>query len=165
MHATMYVTGEVTAEAYNKFSRRLTRLISEGITNVTLEIISEGGDAYSALAYFDLIRASNVNFVGVASGLVASASTLIFLGCHQKQIRPNAYLMLHEDSIGGIENLQVSDIERVAKHGRRLEDQWSFLLSTVTPLSKERWDALHAEELFLSADDCVKLGIVNSILR
>ena len=72
--------------------------------------------------------------------------------------------MLHEDSLGGIEGAQVAMIERVAAHGRRLENQWCKLFADVSNVSKEDWDKLHAVETYLSADDCMTMGILDKVI-
>lgn len=165
MDKILYITGEITPESYNEFSRKVRLLEVKGVKRVVLEIISEGGDAYSALAYFDRIQSSQIEFVGIATGLVASAATLIFIGCEQRYMTNSAWLMIHEDSLSGLDNSKVSQLERETKHARRMEDQWSSLFAFCTKVTKLKWDALAKTETYMDADECYKLGILDGIVE
>jgi len=161
---TLYITGDIDSEAFTRFSRKIKRYEREGKKKLNLELISEGGDAYSALAFYDLIKRTPIEITAVATGLVASAATLIFIACSKRYMTKNSYLMVHEDSLSGIEDGKVSQIEKEAKHARRLENQWDALFYESTAISETYWCKLNKEETFLSAEECRKLCIIEGIL-
>lgn len=160
----LYITGDITMESFNEFSMRLRECELEGDKVVQLEIISEGGDAYAGLAYFDRIRNSKVEIRGVATGLVASAASIIFIACHKRFMTKNAWLMVHEDTLSGIDDKKVSEIEKEARHARRMEDQWCELFNSVTIISKDYWAGLNRCETYLSSSDCDFLGILDGVV-
>jgi len=159
--AKIYIT-EISDEAYIEFSRAIDNLKAN--SKITLEITSSGGDVYAALAFYDKIRTSKHKFTGVVFGWAASAGTLVFLGCHHRIMAPSSWLMFHEDTPSDTDNKPVGEVERIAKHSRRLENQWNDLLSKVTKLTSEEWQKLHAAETYLTAQECLNLKIIEEIL-
>jgi len=162
LNRVIKIVGEITDEGYLAFTRRLTQLEREGNKPVELEIISEGGDAYTALAYCDRMRNSPLEIHVKAFGLVASAAVLILAAGDKRSMGPHAWVMVHEDSGELVGN--VTALEKAAKHMRRLETQWSCILGSLTKTSAAQWMHLHSDEQFLSAQQCLELGLVDEIL-
>lgn len=160
----LYITGEINDEAYNKFSMELRELELKKVKRVDIELISEGGMASSALAFFDRIISSPSSIHITATGLVASAATLILAAGSRRTMTVNAWVMTHEDTATTTKGLMVSDAEREIKHLRRLEVQWNHLLSTVTRCDSEKWAEMNAKTTYLSAKECLKLGLIEEIV-
>jgi ATP-dependent Clp endopeptidase proteolytic subunit ClpP len=159
----IYLSGEINDENFSIFSKELTELENDGEENVCIELSSGGGDAYAALAFFDRIRISTCSITIVAFGQVASAAVLILAAGKRRIIAPSSWVMVHEDS-PEVEGLSVHEAERVVRHHRRLENQWNALLAKTTKTSANRWGRLHKKETFLTASECVTLGLADEIL-
>lgn len=162
----IYISGEISDESYVEFAEAFTKLyINPKVRKITISITSEGGNAYSALAYYDLITQASTTkpVITIATGLVASAASLIFMAGTERHMTKNAWLMVHEDTVSGVEDMKVSQIEKEAAHGRRLENQWCTLMQEATGIEFSTWKALHEKETFLDVTDCVNMGICRRI--
>lgn len=167
MNNTIYITGEITVESFMRFQKKLN-LILEETQQVYVELNSEGGDAYAAMAYFDLIQRKNKNpgrAVNVtATGLCASAAVLILAAGKRRYMTKSAWVMVHEDTTPIRKGMQVSAVEKEAKHARRLEVQWAELLADVTSATSVYWEELHKNETYLNAKECLELGLIEEII-
>jgi len=163
---TIYLSGDIDEESYSAFDIALSEIEeSAEIDNVILKIISFGGDAYSALAFFDRIKRSPLNVRTHGDGMVASAATLILAAGSTRSMAKNAWLMVHEDTAGATQNMKVSPVERVAAHARRVENQWAGILADVTKTKFSEWVRLHKEETHLTAAECLELGIIDEVIQ
>lgn len=155
------IHGDINVEAYTEFDKELTSLEELGYDAV-IEIVSDGGDAEVALAFYDRIVYSPVDTITVVSGCAHSAASLIFAAGDRRIVMPNAWVMVHEETPPSFKDMTVSEIEKSIAHYRRLENQWVKLFSERTNLTVEECQKLHKEETYLSADDCVKIGLAHA---
>lgn len=160
----IHIAGEITDESFVLFNRKLDKLESFNHESVQITLLSGGGDAYTALAFFDRIKASKCHIDVVATGLVASAATLILAAGDKRYMTKSSWIMTHEDQATVDTADSVSKIEKNAKHSRRLEDQWCKILASVTKTSVKKWDALNKAETYLTPEECLKLGLIEEIL-
>lgn len=161
---TIVIAGEITSELYGEFSSKLRAYEKKKYKEVNIEISSGGGDPYSALAFYDRIKTTRLVTNITATGLVASAATLIFIACTRRFMTQNSWLMVHEDTISGIDYLKVSQVEKEAAHARRLEDQWVKLFFQSTAISKDYWTDVNKKETYFSSVDCLNLGIIEGLV-
>jgi ATP-dependent protease ClpP protease subunit len=162
---TLYIVGEISAENYLKFSEQLAVL--EGVKRaadnpITIELFSEGGDAYSALAFAGRIRNCKSPTIIIAHGYVASAAVLILASGVYRKMSKEAWVMVHEDS-GEIAG-NVTEMQRDANHFRRLENQWAKLLEQVTNRSAKFWADAHTKTTYFCARECLDLGIIDEVI-
>jgi ATP-dependent Clp protease, protease subunit len=158
----LYINGEISNESYLVFAKKLSRLeVNYPGQTIQVEITSDGGDSESGLAFFDRIRNSPNQIVTVAYGLVASAASLVFAAGHKRFMAPNAWLMVHEESLKMSD--KVSTLERDIKHFREIEDQYSTLMAGVSTTDKTEWDRLNTNETYINAKYALQLGIADGI--
>ena len=67
---------------------------------IYLHINSFGGSVFASLATIDSIRNCKYPVVSIIEGAAASAATLISVVCHERIIRKNAYMLIHQMSSG-----------------------------------------------------------------
>lgn len=158
----LYIVGEITDEAYKRFTRQLSAREAQNLKDVELELVSEGGDPIAALAFAGRIKSSKCNINITAYGQVASAAVLILAAGDHRRMQANCWMMVHEDS-AALEG-EVAQLEKATKHLRRLEDQWSKLLQMYTGTPAEVWTELHKHTTYLSAGECRDLKIVDEII-
>lgn len=156
----IHVHGEISTESYDKFAKRMSRLERDGSGVIELELFSEGGLACAALAYSARIRRSPCAVRITAYGLVASAAVLILAAGDDRHMAKDAWLMVHEDSISEFEG-DATAVRRLTKQLDLMENQWSQLLAELTNASKEEWMRLHSIEQYISAEECLRLGIAD----
>lgn len=160
------ITGDINEAAYCQFAEELfdaqTAVMKYKQENrkITVEIHSSGGEALSALAFYDLIKSSKIPIITIGTGKVYSAAVLVLAAGHEVYMRPNTWVMVHEES--GKEAFDnVVAIEREAAQYRRMEDQWCQLLELETNTPAATWSNLHKKTTYLDADECIKLGLVD----
>jgi ATP-dependent Clp protease protease subunit len=130
-----------------------------------LMICSEGGDMSAAFALIDVMQSSNIFIKTVGLGQIASAGLLIFLAGSpgRRTLTPNTSIMSHQYAWG-------SD----GKHHELLATIREFELTQTrmvqhyincTGLSEEqiKQHLLPAHDVYLSADDALRLGICDHI--
>ena len=167
----LYIIGDIDWDSYKEFTQQLAVLEGKNKT-IYVELASDGGLAYAALAFASRIRLSTSKIHIHASGNVASAAVLILAAGHYRTMAKEAWVMLHED-LGEYEPMkgEVTSLEAQLKKQqveikqlRRLEDQWDVLLETYTGSSKETWHKFHQNTTYLTADDCQFHGLIDKII-
>lgn len=159
----IHIYGEITDESFVIFNRKLDKLENINHEDIRITIISGGGDAYAALAFFDRIKASPCHIDIVVTGWAASAASLILAAGDRRYMTKNAWVMVHEDNTF-IKHKSISEAEKDIKHGRRLEDQWSKLFASVTNASATFWNKVNKAETYLTAEECLKVGLIEEII-
>lgn len=159
------IIGDIDEVAYKEFVERMDEIdeMLEG-DDVLIELCSHGGDAMVALAFHDRIIRSKNPITIVATGMVASAAVIILAAGDKRHMTKSAWVMVHEDTVPVTEDDKVSQIEKQAGISRQFEVQWCNLLAKRTKASSSRWETLHADETYLSAEECLELGLVNKII-
>lgn len=165
MSRTLRIIGMIDTEGYKEFSMALAELEKKPRQPVKVELNSEGGDVYDALAYYDRIRLSACEIHILVIGQASSAAVLVLAAGDERAMTANSWVMVHEDSTEGtLQDKRVGQAEKDLKHLRRLEDQWNKLLEDKTDTKAEIWGNLHAAETFLTADECLGLGLIHEII-
>lgn len=166
MSHKIYITGEINDDSYRKFSKQLGALERRLKTNTIIDIIlfSDGGSAYAALAFYDRILQTKLEVRITGTGCVMSAATLILAAGAIRRMTRNSWAMVHEDTSGTTKNMRVTLAESTIKHSREMEAQWNELLERHTGTSTKIWERLNKEETYLSAEWCLKLGLIQEIV-
>lgn len=159
------IIGGIDENAYKSFVDELDE--NPKANAVMIELNSGGGSAYDALAFYSQIRKIKEGglMCGIlATGVVASAAVLILAAGTkgQRQMTREAWVMVHEDTnkLKG----STTDLEREAKHMRRMEEQWNNLLAECTGTSAKAWEEMHKKTTYLSAEECLQLGLIDVIV-
>lgn len=165
MGVDIYINGDISIDAFVEFSQELSAMEDSRHTKpVKVLLVSDGGDANAALAFLDRIRTSPLEIHVKATGIVASAAVLVLAAGDHRTMTQSAWVMVHEESIEGIDGSNVTTLERHAKHFRRIENQWSNILSCLTPTGKDKWLELHKNETYLNPQECLDLGLIEEIV-
>lgn len=162
----IYIIDEISDESYLAFTKRLSALERQGKGAIDVELCSPGGIATYALAFANRIQSSPCEIKVTAYGEIASAAVLILAVGDHRVMAADAWVMVHEDSISFSSGsaMPLKDMERITRHGRRMEHQWAALLANLTSASQEEWADLHAAETWLTAEKCLDLGLVDAII-
>ncbi len=161
----IYLHGDVDCEMFTVLSQGLDEYVDTAPKDfkgyLDIELISDGGAAYDALAMYDRIVNCPLNIRITCHGLVASAAVLILAAGNYRIMTKNSWVMVHEDSwkLKG----KTSDLERDVAHCRRLETQWCKLFEDSTRANFQVWSRLHRKETYLTPKECKALGLIEEI--
>lgn len=165
----IFIIGDIDHNAYEKFTKDLAEM--EDISNEQIHIVlsSDGGDGQVALAFYDRIRMSDCPISITGTGLVASAAALILVAPRDVNLRSmteSSWLMVHDDSVpsGVLDGMRVVHAEKYIKQMRLYEQQWNLLMEKSTQTPEKTWDLLHKKESYLTASECLKLGVIGAII-
>ena len=129
---------------------------------IELYICSDGGDVFASMAAVDKIMNNAVPIHTFCEGVVASGATLISSAGAKRFITKNSCMLIHQVSSGLWGNyMQFKD------EMKNLELIMTLIKSVYLKKSKfksKQLDELLKHDLFLSADECLKVGLVDEIL-
>ena len=132
--------------------------------DITLYINSPGGIVSDGMAIFDTMNYISCDVATICVGMAASMGAfLLAAGTKGKRyILPNAEVLIHQP-LGGVEG-QATEIEIVAKHIIGTKKKLNTILAQNTGVSYKKMCSLTERDKWLSAEEALKLGIVDSII-
>ena len=162
----VFMVGAVDDHMANLIVAQLLFLESENPEkDISLYINSPGGVVSSGLAVYDTMQFIRPDVSTVCIGQAASMGALILAG-GQKEKRhalPHSRVMIHQP-MGGAQG-QASDIEIHTREILTTRERLNKILSTHTGQSMDTIKKDTDRDNFMSADEAVKYGIIDSILE
>ena len=130
---------------------------------IILHVGSYGGSIFAGFAGMDMIRSNPLPIHTVVDGATASAATLLSVVGYKRLIRKSSYMLIHQVSsflCGKFEEIK-DDIQNLKK-----------IMSTIkqvyinhTKIPKDKLDEILKHDWWLSADECLKYGLVDEIIK
>ena len=130
--------------------------------DVEILINSPGGDAYSGVEIFTLLKEYPGNVTAKITGVAASAASLVICGADRVMMSPAAQIMVH-CSMGGVfgnHNFLESAAETLVK----LDESYAAGYMTKTKMTKEQILALMEHTTFMTAEDAKAKGFCDEIM-
>lgn len=159
------IIGDIDETAYREFVESLDGMLEiDSTTDIHIELLSHGGDAMVALAFFDKIREVKGKVTIYAKGIVASAAVIIFAAGDDRVMSRNAWVMVHEDVVVVTDDMRVTAVQQQAHISRGLENHWNRILEDRTKTPREDWAELHKAESYLGAKECKDLGLATKVI-
>jgi len=136
----------------------------DGDNYIYLHICSNGGDVFPALAVIDVIEKSKHKIITVCEGCVASAAVLISMAGHQRYIRKNSYMLIHEIRSGCWGKF--SECQDDMKNNKIImKDLKKYLLKkSNNKLDKDKLDTLLSHDIIWNAKKSLKNGLVDKLI-
>lgn len=147
----------------------LTHLMEEfnlpfdNLPSIEIYINSPGGCVHSAMAVIDYIQASRFKFTSIIQGCAASAATLISVVCDNRKIYRNSMVLIHELSSGAYGKM--FEINDYVNGLRKLMDCIINIYVENTNVSIVSLKKTLKQDIFWSAEEALKLGIVDEIIK
>jgi len=161
----VFLVGPVNEVTANLIVAQLLFLESENPEkDISFYINSPGGSVSAGLAIYDTMQFIKPDVSTLCVGQAASMGAFL-LGAGAKDKRfalPNSRIMIHQP-MGGFQG-QASDIEIHAKEILYLRERLNQLLSKHTGQDVETIQKDTDRDNFLSAEEAVKYGLVDSVL-
>ena len=155
--------GDVTWSSVENAFRGFQTLIQDSSTKpIELHAYSWGGDVYGMLRMIDEIEACPCQVKFYGGGRIASAMTWIMAVCDERNLHKNTMVMLHDgsDGMGG----KHTDVQIEAKHGQDLQNQLNQIFADNSHMPVEFWDDILQRDVFVSAQECIQLGLADKII-
>ncbi|WP_199611455.1 ATP-dependent Clp endopeptidase proteolytic subunit ClpP [Flocculibacter collagenilyticus] len=161
----IFLTGQVEDNMANLIVAQLLFLESENPEkDIFIYINSPGGSVTAGMAIYDTMKFIKPNISTVCMGQAASMGAFL-LSAGEKGKRfclPNSRVMIHQP-LGGFQG-QASDFEIHAKEILSIKDKLNRLLADHTGQDIEKVAQDTDRDNFMSAQDAVDYGLVDSIL-
>ena len=132
---------------------------------VVMYINSPGGQVTSALAIYDTMQHIGPDIRTICIGMCASAAAILLSSGTKgkRNILPNAEVMIHQ-VLGGAEG-QATDIDIHARHILKTRDRLNKILAKNTGQKLAKIEADTERDYFMSAEEAVKYGVVDKIIK
>lgn len=130
---------------------------------IELHFMSYGGDPFEMLALLDKILESPVKFKFFGRGRISSAASWIMVVCDERYLAKNTTVMLHDGSDGFYGN--TTDMEIYVESSTNLQNRLNEIFEENSYMPKEFWDMILRRDLYLTAEECLKLGIADTIIK
>jgi len=133
--------------------------------DIKLYVNSPGGSVTAGLAVYDTIQYIKPAVSTICIGLAASmGAVLLSAGTKGKRlILPNAEVMIHQ-VMGGAEG-QAVDVKIRAEHILKIKDRLNKILAAHCDQSIEKIEKDTDRDYFMSAEDALKYGLVDKIIK
>ena len=135
---------------------------------INVVIDSVGGDVYEMFGIIDYIESldknSNIKVNTICRGKAMSAGAMILAsGTGKRLASKRSTIMIHEGS--SMQAGKTSDVKAAQKYNAHLEDMANSLLGEKTSKDKKFWTEQTKTDLYLSAKDAQKLGVIDGIIH
>jgi ATP-dependent Clp protease, protease subunit len=133
--------------------------------DIKLYINSPGGSVTAGLAIYDTMQLVKPDVATICVGMAASmGAVLLAAGAKGKRFAlPNAEVMIHQ-VMGGAEG-QATDIKIRAEHILKLKDSLNKILAKHCGQKFDKVEKDADRDYFMSADEAVKYGLIDKIIK
>lgn len=170
--SVIYIVGEIEDYGLYDFMLRCRAIIKnreEGDNSpINVIIDSIGGCVYEMFGIIDYIESleknSNIKVNTICRGKAFSAAAMILTsGTGKRLASKRSTIMIHEGSamLAG----KTSDLKAAHKYNTHLEDMANNILGAKTSKTKKFWTERTKTDLYLSAKDAQKLGVIDGIIH
>lgn len=161
----IFLVGEVQDHMANLIIAQMLFLESENPDkDIYLYINSPGGVVTAGLAIYDTMQFIKPDVSTICIGQAASAAALLLASgsAGKRHCLPNSRVMIHQP-LGGYRG-QATDIEIHAKEMRLIRDRLNHILAKHTGRSSDDVHRDTERDNFMSGEQAVEYGLVDSVL-
>ena len=162
----IFLGGPIDGDVANLVVAQLLFLASEDPKkDISFYINSPGGHVSAGLAILDTMNHIQPHVSTVCVGMAASMGAVL-LSAGEKGKRfalPNAEIMIHQPS-GGAEGM-AADIEITAKQILRIRERLNKILAKNTGQKVEKIEKDVDRDFFMDAEEAMKYGIIDKVLK
>jgi ATP-dependent Clp protease protease subunit len=159
----IYIHGEINEKTLRHVSKKIDKFVAEDIrAPIYVELASEGGFSYPALAIYSKLRAAPCPINITAVGPVMSAATVILAAGDYREMATDSWFMVHEsfEHIAGRLNAHQTATTQMLKE----EIQWAEILARHSDWTVEQWRQASKKTTFLTAFQLKQINLINGIL-
>lgn len=161
----IFISGEINDAAASLVVAQLLFLESEDSNkDISLYINSPGGSVSAGMAIYDTMRYIKCDVSTICVGVAASMGAFLLAGGakEKRYALPNSEIMIHQP-LGGTHG-QATDMEIDVRHMMRIKENLIGILAENTARSYDEVYADCERNNWMSADEAVEYGIVDSVV-
>lgn len=162
----IYLDGDIDDELAKKIIESLLKMDACNHQDITMYINSPGGSVASGFAIYDIMNMIKSDVKTICIGRAASMACILLLNgaTGKRMILPNAEIMIHEVSGGGVFG-RVSQVEQHLDHSKSLNIKLRKIIVDTTKLSwKQVKEGTTNKDKWFTAEEAVKYGFVDKVL-
>lgn len=160
----LYLEGVVSDAVVHTLSDKINVLNEISDEPISLVISSPGGSVFSGLMLYNSMMTSKAPVNTVCNGMAASMAAVLLTAGVERSANPGCLWMVHEIGAGRAPGGQTTDFIKWADFAVELENNLYRIVSVNTGLSMTEVETLGNYESFYSAEDLVRLGVVDKVL-
>lgn len=160
--------GPVDSDSFAKVMGRIIDLHQKSTEEpIYLIITSGGGNVGISLAFYDLIRAGNINLVTIGAGYADSAATVIFLAGKERLITAHSTMEIHESETSFPTSRRKDELDTAKKWSDLAEQSYGEIFNECTggKINSERLAEMKRRITLLTATQMIELGIATGVFR
>jgi ATP-dependent Clp protease protease subunit len=161
----IYLNNEINEGSLELIQKAFDELDKTKDMPIKIEISSYGGSIYDMLGIIDRIKASPCHVITRGFGKIMSAATFILASGDERYVGTHSWIMIHEmsDVIKG----KISTMEHDMKHNNAIQKQMYKMYEdfSASKLSAKQWAKLCEKDHYISAEDALKLGLVDHVIE
>ena len=129
---------------------------------IHLHVHSPGGSIFAGLSIVDSIKTCKSDVYTYVDGSAASAATLISSSGKKRFMSKNSFMLLHQPQLEWSGKLD--EFHDEIENQKNLYEKLSAVYLENSKMSQEELDDLLKHELWLPAERCLKLGLIDKII-
>jgi len=160
----IYLNGDIDEFSLELFQKAFDELEKWPDHPIRIEVSSYGGSVYDMLGMIDRVQSSPCHVITRGFGKIMSAASFILAAGDERILGANSWVMIHQMSDWLKGNL--SDLKNELKHCESLEHQMNKLYEKLSKgkATAKTFEKLCSKDCYLSAEEVLKLGLVDKIL-
>lgn len=130
-------------------------------TPIKIYIDSCGGSLTDTLTMVDAIKMSDTPIWTIVTGCAYSGGFFTAIAGHRRLAYPHASFLFHEGSAGN--SGTSSQFENFSGFYKKQLKQLEDHTLSHTNISKERYDEIHKEDIWMTAEEALEFGVIDEI--
>lgn len=158
--AELRLYGELVGVSADDFARRLERL--GDIDELMIRINSPGGDLFSGVAIYNLLRRYPAKKIVYIDGIAASAASIVAMAGDVVIMPPSSIFMIHNPQVDGLGG-DADNLRRAADSLDEVKKSMVAAYVERTGLAESAIEKMVSAETWLTATRAVELGFADEI--
>lgn len=129
--------------------------------NAEIVLSSGGGDPYKALAIMGAMSQFKKVLTVRCYGLCMSAATIILASAPNRYMHKDAWFMVHDGDVDT--DASEAEVTATLKQHKRENVQWAEILANHSNADVNQWLKMSRKVTYLSAAECLQLGVVDEV--
>jgi ATP-dependent Clp endopeptidase proteolytic subunit ClpP len=165
----LHLIGEINTFSIAELIETANEAVHLGCKKLTLHITSPGGEVYPSFALYDhfkMLSGRGIKTTAIVAGYAASAAAMIALQAADiRTCYPSTRFLCHEVRTWGSGMLTTSGIKDEAREMDTLAKMITdVLMKRCGKTEKDVADLIERKEIWMSAEEALKWGLIDKIL-